>query len=61
MTVSKDDDVINFVLNILDKLKNNNIYKEFGYSKLDDMYNKNRTIYKSNNIDDYRIDFGRYS
>lgn len=60
MTVSKDD-VINFVLNILDNLKNNNIYKEFGYSKLDDMYNRNRTIYKSNNIDDYRIDSGRYS
>lgn len=61
MTVSKDDDVIEYVLNALNNFQNNNIYKEFGYAKSDDMYKENRKIYMSNNIEDYQINSNNYS
>lgn len=61
MTISKDDDVIEYVINALNNFQNNNIYKEFGYAKSDDMYKENRKIYMSNNIEDYQINSNNYS
>lgn len=64
MNVSKDDDVIKFVMDVLNEFENNNIYKEFGYAKLDDVFEKNRKIYMSKdigNIENYQIDSYGYS
>lgn len=61
MNVSKDDDVRNFVLNILDMLEKNEIYKEYGYAKDDDMYNRKRKIYLSNDINNYQINTNNHS
>lgn len=61
MTVSNDDDVRSFVLNILNMLDNSEIYKEYGYAKSNDMYDQKRKIYLSKNINDYQINTNNYS
>lgn len=61
MKVSKDDDVRKFVLSVIEKLQNEEIYKVYGYAKGDDMFKKERKIYLSQNIDDYLINTKNYS
>lgn len=61
MSVSKDDDVRNFVSTVLDMFENNETYKMYGYAKGNDMFERERNIYLSKDIDDYRINFGDYS
>ncbi|MBQ8293633.1 MAG: hypothetical protein IJX78_07540 [Bacilli bacterium] len=61
MTVTKDDDVRDFVLNVLDMLENDDMYKMYGYTKNDDMYKEVRNIYLSKDINDYQINTNNYS
>lgn len=61
MNVQNDDDVRNYVLDILEMLDNTDIYKVYGYAKADDMYKDNKKIYLSKNIDDYLVDDYDYS
>jgi len=61
MNVTTDDDVRSYVLAILKEFETNSYYNEYGYAKSDDMYQSNRNIYTSNNIDDYLISKNTYS
>ncbi len=61
MNVNNDDDVRNFVENLLQKLDNNDLYEFYGYTKNDDTYKKHRNIYLSKSIDDYLVNSYNYS
>lgn len=61
MNVDKDDDIINFVLDILNMLETNDMYEVYGYAKEDDMFKKERKIYLSRDINDYLINTKNYS
>lgn len=61
MSVGNDNDVRNYVLDILKMLEDENVYKLYGYTKNDDMYKEHRNIYLSSNIDDYLVDSYDYS
>ena len=55
MNVQSDDDVRNYVLDILEMLDNTDIYKVYGHAKADDMYKDNKKIYLSKNIDELMV------
>ena len=61
MNVKNDDDVRNYVLDILQMLDNTDIYKVYGYVKAEDMYKENKNVYLSKNIEDYLVDDYNYS
>lgn len=61
MNISKDDDVRDYVSNILEMLENTNVYEIYGYAKEDDMFKNKRNIYLSKNIDDYLVNTYNYS
>lgn len=60
MNVKTDNDVRNFVLEILDMFDSNR-YQMYGYAKADDMFKKERKIYLSKDINDYQINTNNYS
>ncbi|HHV14286.1 MAG TPA: hypothetical protein GXX66_01400 [Acholeplasmataceae bacterium] len=61
MRVSTDDDVISYATDILNMLKNQEIYKVYGHKKLNDQREYEKNVYLSNDIDDYRTMTKKYS
>ena len=61
MNVSKDTDVRNFVMDVLEMLEDREVYKVYGYAKGDDIFQQERKIYLSKDINDYQINTNNYS